>query len=368
VGFASVVPDEWQGINISRLFNELAKPVVTPAPLPFYVFPTPESFVTASKIHMPRSAREKPLKDVARFIQPMKPTMVSRLPDDRSKWLLEPKLDGYRAVAVKSSGHSNLYSMDAKVYNSEFPEIHEAITKLMVKDVVLDGEIVAVEPNGKPNFNALQNRRSTKLPIYYIVFDCLHYKGRDLLDKPIEERKKYLAQIAVDFIAPLQPVFEFGPDLDLETAISVVQKAQIEGLVAKLKGSRYEGGESDLWLKQRFNQEGKFVIGGYIPGSKGIGELLIGEYREDKLHFIKRLNAGLNQFNRPEVFKAVQDLKTKEMPFANLPERRGPHSVTEEVMKECVWLKPEQKAEVEFVERTPGGRLRHASFRRLLPR
>jgi bifunctional non-homologous end joining protein LigD len=101
----------------------------------------------------------------------------------------------------------------------------------------------------------------------------------------------------------LQPVFEFGPDLDLETAISVVQKAQIEGLVAKRAGSRYEpGGESDLWLKQRFNQEGKFVIGGYIPGSKGIGELLIGEHRGDKLYFIKRLNAGLNQFNRPEVF------------------------------------------------------------------
>jgi bifunctional non-homologous end joining protein LigD len=130
--------------------------------------------------------------------------------------------------------------------------------------VVLDGEIVAVEPTGRPNFNALQNRKSTKLPIYYVAFDCLHYKGRDLLDKPIEERKKYLAQIATDFVAPMQPVFEFGPDLDLETAISVVQKTKIEGLVAKRAGSLYEpGGESDLWLKQRFNKEGKFVIGGY---------------------------------------------------------------------------------------------------------
>jgi ATP-dependent DNA ligase len=130
--------------------------------------------------------------------------------------------------------------------------------------------------------------------------------------------------------------------------------------------AKSKSGKPDLWLKQRFNQEGNFVIGGYIPSVKEIGELLIGECRENKLHFIRPLNAGLNQFNRPAVCEAVQDLETKEMPFTNLPERRGPHSVTEEVMKECVWLKPQQTAEVEFVERTPGGRLRHASFRRLL--
>ena len=87
--------------------------------------------------------------------------MVPKLPDDRLKWLLEPKLDGYRVIAVKSSGHANLYSMDSKIYNQEFPEIYKALEKLLHKNVVLDGEIVAVEPNGRPDFNALQNRRST---------------------------------------------------------------------------------------------------------------------------------------------------------------------------------------------------------------
>ncbi|HEV7676010.1 MAG TPA: hypothetical protein VGQ12_15880 [Candidatus Angelobacter sp.] len=116
---------------------------------------------------------------------------------------------------------------------------------------------------------------------------------------------------------------------------------------------------------------GQFFIGGYIPGSKGVGELLIGEHREDgKLYFMKRLIAGLNQFNRPEIFKSVQDLKTKKVPFVNLPEKRSQHqhAVTDEVMSQVVWLKPEQLAKIEFVERTPHGRLRHASFRRLLPR
>ena len=165
---------------------------------------------------------------------------------------------------------------------------------------------------------------------------------------------------------------EFGPEIDLETATTVVRQTRIEGLVAKRIGSVYvPGNESPFWLKHRFNQEDKFFIGGYIPGSRGIGELLIGEYREDgNFYFIKRLTAGLNQFNRQDIFKAVQDLKTKQVPFINLPEKKSQHqhAVTEEVMAECVWLEPEQPAEVEFVERTPHGRLRHASFRRLLAR
>jgi ATP-dependent DNA ligase len=321
---------------------------------------------------MQKGIREKPLVNVPRFIAPMKPKMVPSLPDDRSKWLLEPKLDGYRVIAMKSGGNANIYSMDGKVYNQEFPEIYDAVSALFAKEIVLDGEIVAVESNGRPNFNALQNRKSTKLPIYYIAFDCLHFKGRDLLDKPIEDRKKHLAEIAEGFASPLQPVFEFGPDIDLETAMNVVRQTRIEGLVAKRLGSRYQPGvESDLWLKQRFNQEDKFFIGGYIPGSRGIGELLIGEYRQDgKLYHVKRLIAGLNQFNRSEIFKAVQDLKTNKVPFVNLPERKGQHqhAVTEEVMAQVQWLNPEQAAEIEFVERTPHRRLRHASFRRLLPR
>jgi ATP-dependent DNA ligase len=302
----------------------------------------------------------------------MKPMMVARLPEDRSQWHLEPKLDGYRVIAIKDGGNSNLYSMDAQIYNTEFPKIYDALSKLLHKQIVLDGEVVAVEPGGRPNFNALQNRRSTKLPIYYIAFDCLHYKGRDLLDKTLEERKKYLREVAEDFIAPFQPIFEFGLDVDLETAITVVKQTRIEGLVAKRIGSRYSPGiESPHWLKRRFNQEDKFFLGGYIPGPRGIGELLMGEYREDgKFYFIKRLIAGLNQYNRQELFRAVQDLKSNHVPFVNLPESKGQHqhAVTEEVMAECVWLQPEQPVEVEFVERTPHRRLRHASFRRLLPR
>jgi ATP-dependent DNA ligase len=321
---------------------------------------------------MSKARQKQYIRDTARYIAPMRPIMVSNLPADRDKWLLEPKLDGYRVIAVKSGGRADLYSMDQKLYNVEFPQILEALQKLRHQDVILDGEIVAVEPSGRPNFNALQNRRSTKLPIYYVAFDCLHFEQRDLLETAIEERKKVLAKVTADFVKPIQPIFEFGPEVDLDTAISVVCQTKIEGLVAKRLGSRYvPGQESDLWLKHRFNQQDKFFIGGYTPGSRGIGELLIGEYRGDgKFYHVKRLIAGLNQFNRPEIFQAVQDLKTKQVPFVNLPERKSQHqhALTQEVMAECVWLKPAQPVEIEFVERTPHGRLRHAAFRRLLPR
>jgi bifunctional non-homologous end joining protein LigD len=318
--------------------------------------------------------RKRPVKAMtgAQFIAPMRPRMVSNLPDDGSAWFYEPKLDGYRAVAVKDDDGANLYSMEGKIFNEKFPRIVEALKKLAQKNFALDGELVAVEPSGRPNFNELQNSAHTKLPIYYIVFDILHFQGKALLDVLLEERKTILDKVAQEFVKPLQKVLVFPTDLDLQTIIAAVKHAKIEGLVAKRRSSKYEPGkEVDFWQKQRFNQEDQFFVGGFIPGPRGIGELLIGEYREDgKLYFVKRLIPGLNAFNRHAIFDAIQDLRTPQMSFAILPEKKSAHqhAMTEDVMAKCMWVKPEQPVEVEFVERTPHRRLRHASFRRLLPR
>ncbi len=109
------------------------------------------------------------------------------------------------------------------------------------------------------------------------------------------------------------------------------------------------------------------MIGGYIPGGQNFSELLIGEERGKELAFIKRLIAGFVQHTRAEVFEAIKGLKAKKCPFANLPEnRKSPHAMTEEVMRQRVWVKPEGRCEVEFVERTKGRRLRHAEFRRMI--
>ena len=298
--------------------------------------------------------------------------MVPKLPEDSSKWLYEPKLDGYRAIAVASGSEWTLFSMEGQSFGARYPAVVTALKKSREKNLVLDGELVALEPSGRPNFNELQNSARTKLPIHYIVFDVLHANGKDLVDAPLEDRKKKLDSLAEHFEKPLEKILVFPEQFDLQTITAAVQQAKIEGLLAKRRGSRYEPGKDvDFWQKHRFNQEDKFFIGGYIPGSRGIGELLIGEFRNDgNLYFIKRLIAGLNPFNRKPIYDALQNLKTSKCPFANLPERASEHqyAVTEEVMQKCIWLKPEQTAEIEFIERTPHGRLRHASFRRLLPR
>jgi bifunctional non-homologous end joining protein LigD len=318
-------------------------------------------------VKVARRTRER-LKDVARYITPMRPLRVPKLPADSSKWLYEPKLDGYRAIAVKNAGRPALYSMDGQIYDTKFPRVFDALSRVFHKDLVLDGELVALESSGRPNFNELQNHRHTQLPIFFVVFDIMHFKERDLLDRPLEERKKILAEVAEGFISPISADYGFSDDVELDTATQVVRQTRIEDLVAKRRGSVYLAGkEVDFWQKHRFNKEDKFFIGGYIAGPQGIGELLIGD---GKFYFIKRLIAGLNKFNRREIYDGIRDLKTRTCPFVNLPERASEHqyAITPEVMAECVWTKPEQPCEVEFIERTPRRRLRHAEFRRLLPR
>jgi ATP dependent DNA ligase domain len=93
------------------------------------------------------------------------------------------------AIGVRRGSTVNLYSMEGRGFNERFPDVVSALKKLSVDDLVLDGELVAVEPSGRPNFNELQNAASTKLPIYYVVFDVLHYESRDLFDVPLEQRK-----------------------------------------------------------------------------------------------------------------------------------------------------------------------------------
>ncbi len=251
--------------------------------------------------------------------------MVSTLPADNSKWLYEPKLDGYRVIAVKNGGSTHLFSMEGRRFDERFPRVRAALNNLTAKSIVLDGEVVAVEPSGRPNFNELQNAARTKLPIYYIVFDLLHYKGEDLFDVALEERKAILERIAAEFTEPLQQVLVFPADTDRDTVIAAVKGVNIEGVVAKRKGSKYEPGrEVDFWQKQRFNQEDKFFLGGYIPGGRGVGELLIGEFRDDvKLYFIKRLIAGLNPFNRNRSTTPFRTSRLKSVPSSTFPRKRA---------------------------------------------
>lgn len=290
---------------------------------------------------------------------------VPQLPEG-DDWAYEIKQDGYRAIALVDGNTALLYSMSAQDYSAEFRQITFALKNLKQGNLVLDGEIVALDQRGRASFQELQNHKTSRQPIIYYAFDVLHWNGRDTLDLPLTERKKMLGQIGKHFSDPLRvnPLFR----TDLPALVSQVKTLGLEGVVAKRANSLYiPGRESDSWQKHRFNLEAEFVIGGYVSGGHNFSSIIVGEYRGEDLYYVKRVAAGFTPFLREQVIAELKPLITAKCPFVNLPEpNRSGHGLTAEKMKECVWVKPERRCELEFVERTNSGRLRHAVFRRLI--
>jgi DNA ligase D-like protein (predicted ligase) len=300
-----------------------------------------------------------------RFIEPMECIRVPQLPEGYD-WMYEIKQDGYRAVAVIDGTSALLYSMSGQDYSPQFPQVTFALKTLKERALVLDGELVALNERGVASFQELQNRRTTRRPIVYYVFDVLHHNGYDLINERLVDRKSLLEEIGRRFINPLRmnPVFQ----TELSPLVEQVNTLGLEGIVAKRASSIYvPGRESDAWQKHRFNQEAEFVIGGYVVGGENFSSVIVGEYRGKDLYYVKRVTGGFTPYLREQVFEELQPLKTQECPFVDLPEpNRSGHGLTAEKMKDCVWVKPERRCELEFVERTRGGRLRHATFRRLI--
>ena len=300
-----------------------------------------------------------------RFIEPMECKRVAKLPEG-DDWVYEIKQDGYRAIGLVDGNSALLYSMSGQDYSSQFRQITFALKNLNKGDLVVDGELVALDEQGRASFQELQNRRTSKRPIIYYIFDVLHRNGQDTLDLPLRERRKILDEISAHFSDPLRlnPLFR----TELAALIKHVKALGLEGIVAKRAGSIYiPGKESDSWQKHRFNAEGVFVIGGYVPAGTTFSSIIVGEYRGEDLYYVKRVAAGFTPQLRKQVFEELKPLISDECPFVNLPEpNRSGHGLTAEKMKECVWVKPERRCELEFVERTKSGRLRHAVFRRLI--
>ena len=300
-----------------------------------------------------------------RFIEPMECTRVPKLPEG-DDWAYEIKQDGYRVIGLVDGNSALLYSMSGQDYSSDFRQVAFALKSLRQGNLVLDGEIVALDENGRASFQELQNRRTSRRPVVYYIFDVLHRNGRDLLDLSLNERKQILGEIGAGFSDPLRvnPLFRS----ELAPLVQHVRELGLEGIVAKRLGSIYiPGRESNVWQKHRFNQEAEFVIGGYVANGKNFSSIIVGEYRGADLYYVKRVAAGFTQFLREQVLNELKPLTTSKCPFVNLPEpNRSGHGLTAEKMNDCVWLKPERRCELEFVERTKGGRLRHATFRRLI--
>jgi bifunctional non-homologous end joining protein LigD len=296
-----------------------------------------------------------PVKPMPHAIQPMLATPVAK-PFDHPDWIFEVKWDGYRAVAEIRDGRVSLYSRNGISFDKKFFPIADSLRKFGF-DAVLDGEIVVVDDQGRPDFQALQHYQdSGRGHLLYCVFDLLYFRGHDLTDMPLLRRKELLKKIL-----PSVPKIRFSDHVWKEGVLfyTVAKEKGLEGVVAKHSQSAYEAGRrSRQWLKvkTRLTQDG--VIAGFTEpggGRKYFGALVLGVFEGDELIYIGHVGGGFTSNNLKDIRERLGPLIQKECPFTLKPETNTP----------VTWVKPELVCEVGLSGWTEDGVMRQPVFLRL---
>ncbi len=307
----------------------------------------------------PRSTAEPRLP---RFIEPMQLQLTNRLPSG-PEWIYEIKFDGYRGIAIKRGERVALLSRNHKDIGKDFPEVMASVAAVQCKDAVLDGEVVALDSEGRPSFQALQNRGKGGFRVVYYAFDLLWLNGTDLCGTPLEQRKAKLA----DLVAGSGLYFSAGLEGDPTEIASKAAAIGIEGIVAKRRDSVYAPGARDhRWQKLKLDQDQDFVVGGYSGIAAKMDSLVVGYYEGDQLQFCGRIRNGFNPHIRRLLTPRLRELSASTCPFTNLPQQKRDQfgaGILAEDMAGIRWLKPELVVRVGFVEWTRAGMLRHPKFR-----
>jgi bifunctional non-homologous end joining protein LigD len=242
-----------------------------------------------------------------------------------------------------------------------YPRLAAAGARLNCDQAVVDGEIVALDTQGRPSFQALQYRGSKPdHQIVYYAFDLLHLDGDDLTGKPLVERQARLPAVLEGSSLLLSKALPGSP----QEIVDAVRGLGLEDVIAKRKLSVYAPGErSDDWQKVKLENQQEFVIGGYRPGTNGIIDaLLVGHYDDGGLRFAGKVRVGFVPHLRR---KALKPHHVDDCPFVDLPNSKSSRwggGVAAGEMREMQWVTPELVAQVRFVEWTAEGRLRHAAF------
>jgi bifunctional non-homologous end joining protein LigD len=299
----------------------------------------------------------------AGFIPPMLLLRSEKLPDDLARWEYQLKFDGYRAIAFKTGGKIHLRSRNDNDFTTRYPAVVRGLAN-MPDETVIDGEVVAIDKEGRPSFNALQNLTPGTAVVYF-VFDVMVLGGRDVTAHTLAKRRELLERKVLPALA--EPVRYAGElNASLRDLIHSVKTQGLEGLIAKRRNSTYEPGlRSGAWMKMRVNRGQEFVIGGYTVGTKSFDALVIGYYEDDRLIYAARTRNGFTPATRQQLFKKFPRLEIADCPFVNLPEARSGRwgeGLTRAKMAQCRWLKPSLVGQFEFVEWTPDHHLRHSRF------
>lgn len=302
------------------------------------------------------------------FIAPMKALGVTEIP--AGAWHSEIKFDGYRALGIIRRGKPvQLWSRNEKPLHPDYPEVAVDLAKVRCEDAIVDGEIVALDAQGRSHFQLLQQRElaEARPPICFYVFDLLRLDGRSYLREPIERRRAALEQLLKKppGVVRLSAAFDVPP----AELLAEAGKVGLEGIVAKAAGSLYEAGRrSGAWLKCRISSEQEFVIGGYTPpdgARQYFGALLLGYYQGKELLYAGKVGTGFDARRLAELHGAMAARTRPKCPFVNLPatgRSRFGQTMNAAAMARVHWVRPQLVCQVRFSEWTSDGRLRHPVF------
>ena len=288
-------------------------------------------------------------------IHPMLAESIAE-PFDGAEWLFEIKWDGYRAVAFIETGKVRLVSRNQNDLTGRYPELKDMAAMIKAKTAILDGEVVALDDQGKASFSLMQQRTGFRpggkrsagnadVPVLYYAFDLLYLDGYDWRRVPLEDRKRKLASIVTtgDGVRYSDHYEEHGKSL-----FEIARSKGLEGIVAKRRASCYEERRSGDWLKIKIRHRLEAVVGGYTEtkGSRThFGSLVLGLYdKQGRLIHVGQAGSGFNQKSLGEIASVLKKLETTKNPFFG----------DVEALRKVSFVKPELVAEIEYAEWTGG--------------
>src|SRR5438105_5638522 len=274
------------------------------------------------------------------------------------EWVFEEKYDGIRALAVRKQGRPvGLWSRMLQDLTGGFPHVALAVAALPGGDLLLDGELVALDATGVSRFQLLQRRGAAGAsPTRYAVFDLLELEGKMLMRRPLSERRSALEGL----IGRRTDPFFVSRRLvrDGKAAYREAKRLGWEGIIAKDEGSPYEPGtRSRYWRKVKVRKESEFVIGGFTApkgGRQHLGALLVGLYDGPRLRYVGKVGTGFTQQTLEMLAAKLERLRTEKPPFDPAPR-----------MKDASWVRPKLVAQLVYAEWTADGKLRQPAFRGL---
>ncbi|MFL5648806.1 MAG: non-homologous end-joining DNA ligase [Chloroflexota bacterium] len=297
------------------------------------------------------------------FIPPMLATLVAE-PFDDPDWLFEVKWDGFRVEAAIDGEAVRLWTRGEQDAARYFGSFLEPPSWLAARSAIVDGEVIALDDGGEPDFALLQARikgrgaAAVPNPFVYEVFDLLHLDGRSLIDEPLETRRRRLADVLrADPRVRLSEHIEADGTAFFEAA----RTRGLEGIMAKDRRSPYlPGKRSDRWQKIKIRPEQELVVGGWVVGTGkavDLGALLVGVYDDGRLRYAGKVGAGFTNDNRAELLASLPRIAADAPPFEPPPPRAA--------ARNAHWLRPELVIRAEFAGWTSDGLVRQAAYKGL---